>query len=277
MRPYRIANVDPYLLKPEAERALKPGNSFRECANDCPEMVVVPAGEFMMGSPTTEEGRYPDEGPLHKVTIAEPFAVSKFDVTFSDWDACVSVRGCPQISDNDFGRGTKPAINVSWDEAQQYVAWFRKMTGKPYRLLSETEWEYAARAGSTTLHFWGVEIGKGNANCNGCGSKWDNIQTSPVGSFNANAFGLYDMAGNVWQWVQDCYSKSYSEALADGKARDIDKLQVPCGSRRWLVHRSKRHSLRRTLPRHHRRPARRFRFPARKDNHRRSAYGARHE
>ena len=205
MRPYRVANIDPYVRKPEAEAALKPGNSFRECAKDCPEMVVVPAGEFMMGSPATEEGHYATEGPQHSVTIAKPFAVSKFDVTFADWDACVKVRGCPQVSDSGFGRGTRPVISVSWDNAQQYVAWFSKMTGRPYRLLTEAEWEYAARAGSTTAYFWGDEIGKGNANCADCGSQWDGRQTSPVGSFKPNAFGLYDMAGNVWQWVQDCY------------------------------------------------------------------------
>ena len=96
-----------------------------------------------------------------------------------------------------------------WDDAQHYVAWFSKMTGQPYRLLTEAEWEYAARAGTTTAYYWGDEIGKGNANCNGCGSEWDNRQTSPVGSFKPNAFGLYDMAGNVWQWVQDCYHDDY--------------------------------------------------------------------
>jgi formylglycine-generating enzyme required for sulfatase activity len=142
MRPYAVANVDPYVLKPEAERALKPGASFRECAKDCPEMVVVPTGEFMMGSPANEKGRYDNEGPQHKVTIARPFAVSRFDVTFADWDACVSVRGCPRVGDSAFGRGTRPVINVSWDDAQRYVAWFSKMTGRPYRLLAEAEWEY---------------------------------------------------------------------------------------------------------------------------------------
>jgi formylglycine-generating enzyme required for sulfatase activity len=218
MRPYRIANVDPYVLKPEAERALKPGNSFRECAKDCPEMVVVPAGEFMMGSPPTEKGRYSNEGLQHKVAIAKPFAVSRFDVTFADWDACVSVGGCPQVSDSGFGRGMRPVINVSWDDAQQYVAWFSKMTGRPYRLLTEAEWEYAARAGSTTAYFWGDEIGKGNANCSGCGSEWDYQQTLPVGSFKPNAFGLYDMAGNVWEWVEDCYHDDYDGAPTDSSA-----------------------------------------------------------
>jgi hypothetical protein len=137
MRPYGVANVDPYVLKSEAERALKLAASFRECAKDCPEMVVVPAGEFVMGSPANEKGRFDNEGPQHRVTIARPFAVSRFDVTFADWDACVSVRGCPQVGDSGFGRETRPVINISWDDAQQYVAWFSKMTDRAYRLLTE--------------------------------------------------------------------------------------------------------------------------------------------
>jgi formylglycine-generating enzyme required for sulfatase activity len=221
MRPYRVASIDPYVLKPEVERALKPGDAFRECANDCPEMIVVPAGEFMMGSPTTEKGRYNNEGPQHKVTISRPFAVSKFDVTFADWDACVSVGGCPKegrANDAGWGRGKQPVIYVSWDDAKAYAAWLSRMTGKTYRLLTEAEWEYAARAGMTTAYFWGDEIGKGNANCDGCGSRWDGRQSSPVGSFKPNAFGLYDMAGNEWQWIEDCYHPNYDGALTDGSA-----------------------------------------------------------
>ena len=187
MRPYRVANFDRYVLKPDAERALKPLASFRECAKDCPEMIVIPAGGFTMGSPATEQGRYDNEGPQHKVTIAKPFAVSKFDVTFADWDACVSVGGCPKVTDSGYGRDTRPVINVGWDDAQTYVAWLSKMTGQPYRLLTEAEWEYAARAGTTTAYYWGDDIGKGNANCNGCGSQWDAKQTSPVGSFAAES------------------------------------------------------------------------------------------
>jgi formylglycine-generating enzyme required for sulfatase activity len=113
MRPYRVANIDPYVLKPEAERALKPGDSFRECANDCPEMTVVPAGEFVMGSPPNEPGSDDNEGPEHHVSIATTFAVSTFDVTFADWDACASVGGCPKeglASDSGWGRGKQPVI-----------------------------------------------------------------------------------------------------------------------------------------------------------------------
>ena len=235
MRPYMLTNVRPYVLTAEAERALKPLASFRECAEDCPEMIVVPAGEFIMGSPATEKGRYGIEGPRRKVTIARPFAVSKFDVTFADWDACASVGGCPQISESGFGRGSRPVINVNWDDAQQYVAWFSKMTGQHYRLLTEAEWEYAARAGSMTAYFWGDEIGTGNANCNGCGSDWDGRETSPAGSFKPNAFGLYDMHGNVWQWVEDCFAGSYRDAPTDGSATttgDCSRRVVRGGS--WL-------------------------------------------
>ena len=218
MRPYRVANFDRYVLKPDAEHALKAPASFRECAKDCPEMIFIPAGEFTMGSPAAEQGRYNNEGPQHGVTIAKPFAVSKYDVTFADWDACVSVGACPKATDSGFGRDTKPVINVDWDDAQTYVAWLSKMTGQPYRLLTEAEWEYAARAGTTTAYYWGDDTGKGNANCDGCGSQWDAKQTSPVGSFAANQFGLYDMAGNVLQWVQDCYRGNYDGAPTDGSA-----------------------------------------------------------
>jgi formylglycine-generating enzyme required for sulfatase activity len=217
------------VLKSEAERALKPLASFRECAKDCPEMIVVPAGEFMMGSPATEMGRHDNEGPQHSVTIAKPFAVSKFDVTFADWDACTSAGGCPKVGDSGFGRGTKPAINVSWDQARQYVTWFSKMT------LTEAEWEYAARAGSATAYFWGDEIGQENANCSGCGSQWDGRQTSPVGSFKPNAFGLYDMAGNVWQWVQDCYHVNYDGAPPDGSAWTIGNCQRVVRGGSWKL------------------------------------------
>jgi formylglycine-generating enzyme required for sulfatase activity len=197
------------------ELALKPKNTFKECT-DCPEVIVVPAGNFTMGSPETEERRAINEGPQHGVTIAKPFAVSKFDVTFDEWDACATHGDCdPHIKDSGMGRGQQPVINVSWDDAQTYVAWLGRVTGKPYRLLTETEWEYAARAGSTTAYYWGDEIGKGNANCIGCDRQWEHKQTSPVGSFKPNAFGLYDMAGNVYQWVQDCYHDFYNGAPTD--------------------------------------------------------------
>jgi formylglycine-generating enzyme required for sulfatase activity len=182
-------------------------------------MILIPAGVFTMGPSAAEKDRFGDRSLPHKVIIARPFAVSRFDVTFADWDACVAGGGCPEIGDAGFGRGTRPMINVTWNDAQLYVAWLSRMSAKPYRLLTEAEWEYAARAGTATAYFWGDEVGAGNADCNGCGSTWDNRQTAPAGSFKPNAFGLYDMAGNVWQWVEDCYHADYAEAPADGSAR----------------------------------------------------------
>jgi formylglycine-generating enzyme required for sulfatase activity len=117
-------------------------------------------------------------------------------------------------------------MNVNWDDAKEYVAWLRNRTGKPYRLLSEAEWEYAARAGSQTAYPWGKEIDKGNANCNGCGSEWDNKQTAPVGQFPANKFGLHDMHGNVWEWVEDCFHPNYNQAPSDGTAWTTGECNV---------------------------------------------------
>jgi len=171
-----------------------------------------------MGSAATEKDRDEDEGPTHQVTIAA-FAVAKFDATFAEWDACAAQGGCDtHVGDQGWGRGQRPAINVSWDDAQRYVEWLSRLTGRSYRLLTEAEWEYAARAGTATAYYWGDESGKGNANCDGCGTESDGRQTSPVGSFKPNGFRLYDMAGNVWQWVQDCYHEDYKEAPADGSA-----------------------------------------------------------
>jgi formylglycine-generating enzyme required for sulfatase activity len=230
-RSYALMKAQP--LKTAQEGVLKPKDSFKECT-DCPEMIVVPAGSFTMGSPATEKDRSADEGPQHKVTIAKPFAVAKFDVTFTEWDACVAHGDCvPHISDSSWGRGRQPAINVNWDDAQVYVAWLSRITGKPYRLLTEAEWEYAARAGTTTVYYWGDHIGNGNANCDGCGSKW-NEHTSPVGSFAANQFGLYDMAGNVFQWLQDCSHGGYDGAPTDGSAwtsENCDSRVLRGGSR----------------------------------------------
>jgi formylglycine-generating enzyme required for sulfatase activity len=218
IRPYMTAQVRPHVLAAQAERGLKPGDAFKECAQDCPEMVVVPAGAFIMGSPASEPGRDDSEQPQHRVAFAAPFAVARFDVTFADWDACVAYGDCPRVSDSAFGRGRQPVINVTWDDARRYAAWLARMTGKPYRLLSEAEFEYAARAGTQTAYPWGDEIGQGNANCGACGSRWDGKQPAPVGSFAANKFGLYDMQGNVWQWVEDCYHDNYEGAPQDGSA-----------------------------------------------------------
>ena len=204
-------------VEEEKVKAATPGSAFRECAPGCPVMIVVPAGAFTMGSPETEAGRETNEGPQHEVTIAEPLAVSKFEATFEEWDACAAAAACPGASEV-WGRGPMPVINVSWIDAQNYVVWLMALTGKPYRLLSEAEWEYCARAGAKTRYFWGDEPGVGKANCDGCGSQWDLKQTAPVGSFKPNAFGLYDMHGNVWEWVEDSWRANYMGAPTDGSA-----------------------------------------------------------
>jgi formylglycine-generating enzyme required for sulfatase activity len=224
-------------LSSDQERGLKPKDTFKECSN-CPEMVAVPAGSFTMGSAVSEAGRFPSEGPQHRGTFARPFAVGQFALTFEEWDACVADSGCNgyKPSDQGWGRSRQPVINVSWDDAQAYVAWLSKKTGRTYRLLTEAEYEYAARAGTQTAYSWGNNIGKNNANCRSCGSQWDGKQAAPVGSFTANAFGLYDMAGNVWQWTEDCYHDSYNQAPADGSAwtgGDCSQRVVRGGS--WLI------------------------------------------
>ena len=178
-------------------------------------MITIPAGTFRMGS---HEGS--DEQPVHAVTIAKRFALGKHEVTFEAYDAFATATGRSEPSDSGWGRGKRPVINVSWDDATAYAVWLSQQTGKTYRLPTEAEWEYAARAGSTTKYPWGEEVGLNNANCDGCGSQWAKKQTAPVGSFAANAFGLHDMHGNVWEWVQDCYHSSYEGAPAYGAARE---------------------------------------------------------
>jgi formylglycine-generating enzyme required for sulfatase activity len=210
-----------HALTAEHEKALKPGDPFGECTN-CPEMVVIPAGHFSMGSPDAQNNIF--EPSPHNVAIAKPFAVSRYQLTFANWDACVKGGGCNGYMPDDQGWGPRdmqPVINVSWNEATEYVAWLSNFTKRDYRLLSEAQYEYAARAGAPTAYPWGNGIkfdGQAMANCAGCGSKWDDKQTAPVGSFSANKFGLYQMLGNVWEWTQDCYHENYNNAPADGSA-----------------------------------------------------------
>jgi formylglycine-generating enzyme required for sulfatase activity len=191
-----------------------PGTVFRDPLLDGtqgPEMVVIPSGEFQMG-----------ERPAHRVQIPKPFALARYPATFDEYDryAQAARRALPR--DRGWGRGRQPVINVSWEDTLAYAEWLSKQTGKRYRLPTEAEWEYAARAGTTTAYWWGDEIGKNRANCDGCGSRWDDKQTSPVGSFAPNPWGLYDMLGNVWEWVQDCWHDRYEGAPGDGKAWETE-------------------------------------------------------
>lgn len=212
-----------HALSPLQDRTLKPKDTFKDCV-ECPEMIVVPAGSIIMGSPATETDRGVDEGPQHRITIRQRFAVSKFAITSKEWQTCVSQRGCRDDADDGWGE-RHPVTGPSWNDAQSYVTWLAKLTGRSYRLLSEAEYEYATRAGSQTAYPWGNEIGNGNASCYTCGSQWDNKQPAPVGSFAPNRFGLYDMVGNVQSFVEDCYHDTYVGAPTDGSAWVSDDCQ----------------------------------------------------
>ena len=208
---------------------------FRDCA-ECPLMVKVPPGSFTMGSPSSEPLRFDPEGPQHEVTIGYSFAVGAYEVTFAEWDACVDAGGCgdtlvggsPSYRPDDlgWGRGNRPVIFVDWNDAQRYLAWLSSHTGEQYRLLSEAEWEYVARAGTTGPFHYGETISTNQANYNGkhvYGSGSSGVfrgQTVPVGSFPPNGFGLHDVHGNVWEWTQDCYHPSYEGAPSDGSVWD---------------------------------------------------------
>ncbi len=231
------------------------GRTFRDCANVCPEMVVVPHGGFMMGSPDSETGFEVSfqEKPYHQVTIARPFAVGKFEVTFAEWDACVTERGCRQRpNDRGWGRGKRPVIHVSWDEiTKEYLPWLSRKSGAQYRLLTEAEWEYAARAGTTSVFSTGRMLTASQANVdsnssfNGSPRTASRKRTVEVGTFRPNAFGLYDMHGNVWEWVADCQNSpkfddsTYAGAPVDGSERpavECDERGMRGGSWNFAPH-----------------------------------------
>jgi formylglycine-generating enzyme required for sulfatase activity len=207
------------------ESLLKPNDMFKEC-DDCPEMVVIPAGSFTMGSPQSEPVRSENEGPQHVVRFEQTFSAGKFAVTFADWDACLADGGCNAYrpDDHGWGRGRRPVINVSWDDANAYAAWLSRKTGKNYRLLSEAEREYVTRAGATTPFWWGATISPQLANYNGNYAYGDGPtgenrgRTLPVDSFQSNPWGLYQLQGNVNEWTQDCWHDDYIAAPSDGSA-----------------------------------------------------------
>jgi formylglycine-generating enzyme required for sulfatase activity len=238
-----------------------PGTVFRD-GEDCPEMVVIPAGEFTMGSPESEEGRSADEGPQHKVRIARPFALGRYELTVAEFSRFVAATGYKTEAERNPGEGiaawddqknewawsqgkswrdpgfvqgdNHPVVGVSWNDAIAHIKWLSEKTRKAYRLASEAEWEYAARAGTTTARFWGEDPNQASRYANVADrqlkAKFPNwpwpvhdcddgfAESAPVGSFEPNAFGLHDMIGNVWEWVQDCWNDSYKGAPADGRA-----------------------------------------------------------
>ncbi len=239
---FMLQATPPSAVKPMPAKST-PGQTFHDCSN-CPEMVVVPGGHFTMGAPANEVGRDEIEGPLRTVNVGQ-FAVGKFDVTRGQWAAFASsthrdtVGGCawagpldekldPSLSWRKLSftqDDSHPVVCITWQDAQDYVHWLSQQTSQKYRLLSEAEWEYAARAGTTTPYPWGQTASHENANygtedcCSGLASGRDQwVQTSPVGSFSPNKFGLHDMHGNVLQWVQDCFSPTYAGLPTDGSA-----------------------------------------------------------
>jgi formylglycine-generating enzyme required for sulfatase activity len=233
---------------------------FQEC-RDCPVMVAIPAGRFVMGSSAHEAGRFQNEGPQHVVAL-RAFALGKYDVTSEEFLTFLRATGyqpkpCNPILQMQWhspGKGLAwppydeeprrwPTTCLDWNDANAYIAWLNtqvrrehaQLAGRagPYRLPSEAEWEYAARAGTTTARWWGDAIGIGNADCNGCGSTWDNSELASVDSFPANPFGLYGVLGTVWQWTTDCWHDSYAGAPADGRAwtaKPCDKHVIRGGS-----------------------------------------------
>jgi formylglycine-generating enzyme required for sulfatase activity len=244
------------LLKAEEEKRraeaelIRPGRVFRDCPN-CPEMVVVPAGSFTMGSPESEPGREPShkgsESPQHRVAIARPFAVGKFEVTRGEFetfvrdsgravgDKCHILEGSQwqeragrSFRDPGFAQDARhPAVCVSWEEASAFVGWLSRKTGRSYRLLTEAEWEYVARAGTTTPYWWGPSISTSQANYDGRPKGEFRQKTVPVDSFAPNPWGLYNVNGNAWEWVQDCWNDNYTGAPSDGAAR----VTGDCGRR----------------------------------------------
>jgi formylglycine-generating enzyme required for sulfatase activity len=225
-----IALAGSHILRPRPAPGVASGGpsvpTYRDCADVdaagvqlCPLLTTVPVGHFAMGSKAGEGED--NEHPLHNVTIGKPLAVAVDLVTRGQYQLCVTAGVCAKAGKAEFRQDdSHPVVMVSFKDAQAYTTWLSLKTGKHYRLPSEAEWEYFARAGSTSAYPWGDSIGSKNADCGDCGSPWDNRSTAPVGSFGANAFGLHDTVGNAWQWVADCYHDSYAGAPADGSAWD---------------------------------------------------------
>ncbi|BCQ25505.1 SUMF1/EgtB/PvdO family nonheme iron enzyme [Caballeronia sp. NK8] len=207
--------------KPAAKTAS--GGELKDCPS-CPVLIPLSPGSFTMGSNNDD----PAEKPPHRVSIGHPFAIGKYEVTFEQWNACVDAGACTRIApEGDTAPpANAPMRNVSWDDAQVYVKWLSKMGGKAYRLPTEAEWEYAARGGTQSTYWWGDQMKKGTADCKDCGDPYKPEAPTPVGSFAANPYGLYDMNGSVWEWVADCWHSSYKNAPADGRAWDDPSCSV---------------------------------------------------
>jgi formylglycine-generating enzyme required for sulfatase activity len=213
--PAQVAIASPPALPPSGARGPKEDDQLiRDCPH-CPVLVRIPGGGFMMGAESGDASA----APRHRVTI-RPFAIGKFPVTVAEWKACLEASGCrgmPRMAVTD---DRTPLHDASWDDAQQFITWLSTSTKRKYRLPTEAEWEYAARANTSTRYWWGNEIGVALANCTDCGGSQDNRAPLPVGSFKPNPFGLFDTLGGVAQWVQDCWAPNYQGAPSDGSARE---------------------------------------------------------
>jgi len=258
-----LASLLPFMAH-AASADTKPGTVFKDC-KDCPELVVLPKGTFTMGTPDDELGRQPDEGPLHEVTFKKPFAISRFQVLTGEWNAYLRDTGYV-MPDGDKRPGREciagkprypitdrqPAVCMNYPEAEAYIAWLSKKTGKAYRMVSESIREYAARGGTTGPFPFPLDEGKEYSiakHANTYGPEDGFSHTAPAGSYAPNAFGMYDMHGNVYEWVADCLHKDYIGAPTDGSAwkdgvcekqhiRGNDWTEAPIfsrsGNRNWL-------------------------------------------
>ena len=209
MKPVYFVSLLSSLFIFAASTEIFPSDKNTKACVDCPEMVPIPGNKF---------------------------AVGKYSVTFKEWDACVADGGCGgyQPPDNGWGRGTRPVINVSWNDAQGFIQWLSRKSGSTYRLPTEAEWEIATRAGTMTDYYWGNDVGRNHANCDGCGSEWDNRKTAPVGSFKPNAFGLYDIVGNVWQWTDTCWKGNCVKRMLCGGSWNHRPQDMRPGMCNWF-------------------------------------------
>jgi formylglycine-generating enzyme required for sulfatase activity len=199
----------------------KAGAEITDCPA-CPVLISIPAGRFTMGSNSSDVS----EKPAHPVSVNAPFAIGKYEVTVAQWNACADANACPRLSSTSNPSPASPVRDVSWDDAQVYVKWLAATSGKPYRLSTEAEWEYAARAGTSTRYWWGEQMAVGKANCKDCGPPWRAETPGSAGSFAPNPWGLYDMNGSVWEWVGDCWHNSFKDAPSDAKAWDTPNCSV---------------------------------------------------
>jgi formylglycine-generating enzyme required for sulfatase activity len=202
-------------------KAVAPGTEIKDCPA-CPTLLSLPGGVFTMGNNTSD----PSEKPAHQVSVEAPFAIGRYEVTVQEWNACAAAGGCPKIDMPASTPPNAPMRDVSWDDARQYAKWLGTVSGKPYRLPTEAEWEFAARGGTTTRYWWGEQMAQGKANCKECGKPWQNDAPATVGSFAANPFGLYDTSGGVWEWVADCWHNNFKGAPADARAWDAPACSV---------------------------------------------------